>query len=142
MPETPFEKTQLCYTLRRFHLLFSHLPMHIEHYEKNIRYSDQELLLLARKLGKMATYCRKLKDESSVIRVEAESRPTKKKSDEVKVMITVEIPGKVLRAESRKKTVVEAVDRCVEKLEPQLLKYKEMHTRKGRDRMGRKRSRA
>jgi ribosomal subunit interface protein len=104
-----------------------HSPMHIEHFEKGIRYSDRELLLLARKLGKMATYCSRLKDEASVIRVEAERRPTKKAQDEVKVMITVELPRKVLRAESRKGTVVEAVDRCVEKLEPQLLKYKEVH---------------
>jgi len=106
--------------------------MHIEHFEKGLRYTDEELLLLARKIGKMATYCRRLKDASSVIRVEAERRPTKKVSDEVKVMITVELPRKILRAESRKATVVEAIDRCVEKLEPQLLRFKELHTKKGR----------
>jgi len=105
--------------------------MHIEHYEKDIRYTDKELLQLARKLGKMATYCKRLKDEASVIRVEAERRDTKKSSDEVKVMINVTLPGKMFRAESRKPTVIDAVDRCVEKLESQLVKYKEMHTGKG-----------
>lgn len=112
-------------------------PMHIEHFEKGIRYNDKELLILARKLGKMATYCSRLKDESSVIRVEAERRESKKENDEVKVMITVTLPQKVLRAESRKKTVVEAMDRAVEKLEPQLIKYKELNTRKGRVRKAR-----
>lgn len=112
--------------------------MHIEHYEKNLRYTDEELLLLARKLGKMATYCRRLKDESSVIRVEAVRRPTKKQRDEVEVVIVVQLPGKTLTADSRKATVIEAVDRCVEKLEPQLLKFKEMHTGKGRVRSSRR----
>ncbi len=99
------------------------------------------MLVMARKLGKMATYCRRLKDESSVIRVEAERRATKKTSDEVKVMITVELPKKILRSESRKSTVIEAMDRAVEKLEPQLIKYKELHTGKGRAREARMRDR-
>lgn len=106
--------------------------MHIEHYEKGVRYTDKDLLMLARKLGKLATYCRKIKDEASVIRVEAEQRETKKERDEVKVMINVQLPGKMFRAESRKKTIMEAVDRAVEKLEPQLIKYKDLNTRKGR----------
>lgn len=106
--------------------------MHVEHFEKGVRYTAKDLEVVARKIGKMATYCSRLKDESSVIRVEAERRETKKASDEVKVMITVELPQKVLRAESRKGSVIEALDRAVEKLEPQLLKYKDMHSRKGR----------
>ncbi len=116
--------------------------MHIEHFEKGIRYNDKELLILARRLGKMATYCGRLKDESSVIRVEAERREAKKQDDTVKVMITITLPQKVLRAESRKKTAIEAIDRVVEKLEPQLIKYKELRTRKGRVRKARKTSRA
>ena len=32
--------------------------MHVEHFEKGLRYSDRELLTLARKIGKMATYCK------------------------------------------------------------------------------------
>lgn len=113
---------------------FPATSMHIEHFEKGIRYSDQELLLLAKKLGKMATYCKRLKDESSVIRVEAERRETKKEADGVKVMITIELPKKQMRAESRKASVIEALDRAVEKLEPQLIKYKELGTGKGRAR--------
>jgi ribosomal subunit interface protein len=116
--------------------------MHIEHFEKGVRYTDQDLLILARKLGKLATYCRRLKDEASVIRVETERRETKKQSDTVKVMITIELPRKLLRAESRKASVIEAFDRAVEKIEPQLLKYKELHTRKGRVRKARMHSRA
>lgn len=108
--------------------------MRLEHYEKGIQYTADDLLLVARKMGKLATYCSRLKDEASVIRVEAEKRETKKSSDEIKVMITVELPKKLLRAESRKSTLREAIDRCSEKLEPQLVKYKEMRTAKGRAR--------
>jgi ribosomal subunit interface protein len=106
--------------------------MHVEHFEKGLRYSDKELLVLARKIGKMATYCKTLKDEASVIRVEAARSPTKKKQDEVVVTITVELPRARLQATSRKHAALEAVDRAVEKIEPQLLRYKEKHT--GRDR--------
>lgn len=113
--------------------------MHIEHFEKGLRYSDRELLMLARKLGKLATYCKTLKDESSVIRVEADRSPTKKKQDEVMVTVTVELPRARLQAISRKQAVIEAVDRAVEKIEPQLLRYKEKHTAKERARRERRR---
>ncbi len=106
--------------------------MHIEHFEKGVQYTEKELVKVAQKLGKMATYCGKLKDESSVIRVEAEHNPTKKAADETTVMITVELPNKILHSESRKKSIMEAFERAVEKLEPQLLRYKELHTAKGR----------
>ena len=46
-------------------------------------------------------------------------------------MITVKLPEKILRAESRRARALDAVDRCVEKLEPQIKKYKELHTGKG-----------
>ncbi len=113
--------------------------MHVEHFEKGLRYSDRELLMLARKLGKLATYCKTLKDEASLIRVEADRRPTKKKQDEVTVTITVELPRASLQAVSRKQAVIEAVDRAVEKIEPQLLRYKEKHTGKERARRERRR---
>ncbi len=106
--------------------------MHVEHYEKGVRYTDKDLLLLAKKLGKLATYCRRLKDEGSKIRVESESRNTKKQNDQVKVMVTVHLPKKILRAESRKPRALDALDRCIEKLEPQIKRYKESHTQRGR----------
>ncbi len=111
--------------------------MHIEHFEKGLTYTDKELLAVARKIGKMATYCGRLKDESSIIRVEAERRDTKKEKDAIKVMITVELPKKQFRAESRKAAVVEAFDRAIEKIEPQLIRYKEMRSLKGRVRKAR-----
>lgn len=106
--------------------------MHVEHFEKNIKYTDEDLLLVAKKLGKLATYCKRLKDESSVIRIEAERRPTEKRQDQVKVMISVVLPKKQLRAESRRASLIDAIDRAVSKLEPQLKKYKDFHTSKGR----------
>ncbi len=115
--------------------------MHVEHFEKGVRYNDQELILLAKKVGRLATYCRRLKDEGSSIRVEAERRDTKKARDEVKVMITVYLPQKTLRAESRKFDALDAVDSCIEKLEPQIKRYKEMHTGLGKARAMRHRRR-
>lgn len=108
--------------------------MNILHFEKDFKYTENELLLIARKIGKLATYCKRIKDEASTIRVEAERRPTEKKRDRMKVMITVELPKKTLRAESRRPDVIEAVDRCIEKLEPQVKRYKEMGMGKGRAR--------
>ncbi len=103
--------------------------MNIQHVEKGFHYSDKELVKIAKKIGKLATYCKKIKDESSYIRVDAERRDTEKKRDAIKVAMTVSLPGKVLRAESRRDESLEAVDRCIEKLKTQVLKYKETHMR-------------
>ncbi len=105
--------------------------MNVQHFEKGVQYTDRDLLLVARKVGKLATYCKRLKDESSAIRIETERRATKKDRDSVKVMITVDLPQKQLRAESRRDDAIEALDRCIEKLEPQLKRYKDMHTSVG-----------
>ncbi|MDO8648556.1 MAG: ribosome-associated translation inhibitor RaiA [Candidatus Peregrinibacteria bacterium] len=112
--------------------------MNVQHFEKGIRYTDKELLFVARKLGKLATYCRTMKDASSSIRLEAERRQTEKDRDQVKVMITVTLPKKVLRAESRRADIVDAVDRCIEKMEPQIKRYKEKHSGRERARKMRK----
>jgi ribosomal subunit interface protein len=110
---------------------FPPLPMNIQHFEKGLHYNDKELLMLARKIGKLATYCRRVKDEASFIRVEAERRDTKKDKDSVKVMITVQLPKKSLRAETRQFNVIDAVDRAIEKIEPQIKRYKEMMLDRG-----------
>lgn len=112
--------------------------MHVEHFEKGVSYNDQELILLAKKVGRLATYCRFLKDESSSIRVEAFRRDTKKAFDQFKVIVTIILPKKVLRSESRKPDVLDALDSCVEKLEEQIKWYKEVHTGKAKVRAFRK----
>ncbi len=84
------------------------------------------MLTIARKIGKLATYCARIKDVSSIIRIDAERRETEKKRDQVKVIISIDLPTKLLRAESRRFDVVEAVDRCIDKLQPQLTRYKEL----------------
>ncbi len=104
--------------------------MHVEHIERGVRYNDQELILLAKKIGKLATICKYVKEEGSVIKVEAERRDTKKDRDQVKVTIIVKLPHKTLCADSRKFTPLDAVDSCIEKLKPQLEKYKDMHSGK------------
>lgn len=106
--------------------------MHVEHVERGVRYTDQELILLAKKIGRLATYCRFIKDESALIRVEADKRDTKKDRDQVTVDITVYLPKKTLRAESRKFTALDAVDSCIEKLEEQVKKYKDQHSGKAK----------
>lgn len=111
--------------------------MQIAHFEKGLTYTDKELLVVARKLGKLATHCSRLKNEASVIRVEAERRETKKERDEVKVTIVVTLPHKTFTADSRKANVIEAFDRAVEKIEPQLIRFKEKSGAKGRARRAR-----
>lgn len=113
--------------------------MHIEHFEKGIRYNDREFLIFARKIGKLATYCERLKNDDSCIRVEARHRATQKKTDHVKVLISVYLPKTTLHAESRHPTVLEAVDRCIEKLAPQIKRYKELRSPKNSRKAGRKR---
>ena len=112
--------------------------MNIQHYEKGFHYTDRELLHIAQKIGKLATFCKRLKNDDSYIRIEAEHRRTEKKRDSFKVMVTVALPDKVLRAESRKDNPIDAVDSCTEKLDTQVKKYKDMHTRKGKAQKARK----
>ena len=106
--------------------------MFTEHFEKYFRYTDKELRIVARKIGKLATYCKRVKDEGSWIRVEAEKRRVQKNADQMKVTVTVKLPKKQFRAESRRRYVIDALDRCMEKLQPQLERYKELNTGKGR----------
>ena len=106
--------------------------MNIQHFEKGFHYSDKELIKIAKKIGKLATYCKKIKDDGSFIRIDAEHRDTEKKEDAMKVAMTIKLPNKVLRAESRKTDSMEAVDRCVAKLKSQVLKYKETNMKKVR----------
>lgn len=113
--------------------------MNIQHFEKGFHYNDKELLVVARKIGKLATYCKKIKDDASVIRIDSENRKTEKKRDSMKVSVTVTLPKKVLRAESRKPDAIEGLDRCCEKLTGQLKKYKELHQAKGMMQLLRKR---
>lgn len=108
--------------------------MNIQHYEKNFQYTDKEYLSVARKLGKIATYCKRVKDDASYIRIDTEKRNTKKDRDSIKVTISVELPKKSMRAESRKSDIIEAVDRCLTKLEPQLKRFKEKTAKRSRTR--------
>ena len=111
----------------------STISMHIVHYEKGYFYTTDELLLLAKKVGRLARYCEKIKDEGSIITVETVSRDTKKEQDSVKVVVMVTLPKKTLRSDSRRPQALDAIDRCVEKLESQIEKYKARHGTKRRE---------
>lgn len=116
--------------------------MNVQHFEKGLHYTDKDLMVFARKIGKLATYCDRLKNADSLIRVEAEKNQTKKERDSVTVMVTIDLPGAQLRAESRKPRALAALDRCIDKLERQIKKYKDLHTKSTRSRIIRKHSRA
>lgn len=113
--------------------------MNIQHFEKGLYYTDQDLLLVAKKLGKLATYCKRVKDEDSCIRVEAVRRNTKKERDSIEVTVQVLLPKAKLFADSLRGSAIEALDRCVEKLEPQIKRYKETHTKKDQAHSARRR---
>ncbi|MBU0767341.1 HPF/RaiA family ribosome-associated protein [Patescibacteria group bacterium] len=106
--------------------------MNIQHFEKGFEFSDRQLIQIAKKLGKLATYCKRIKDESSAIRVEANNRSTKKGQDQMKVTVTIKLPKKTLRAESRRPDPMIAIDRCLEKLRPQINEYKELNVERKR----------
>jgi ribosome-associated translation inhibitor RaiA len=105
--------------------------MHVLHYEHGLTYTTSELLLLARKLGKLGTYCQRLKDDASHLRLEAEAHDSAKAKDRTIVKLTVTLPKATLHAEANGAKALDAVDRCLAKMLPQLKRYKEMHT--GRD---------
>jgi len=110
------------------------MPLRVTHYEKGYIYTASELLMMAKKIGRLSRYCKRIMDESSLIKVETISRATKKRRDSVKVMVTITLPHKTLRAESRRKTALGAIDRCCEKLESQIEKYKDAHLRRAQAR--------
>ena len=139
LPQKPHfsQPTQTRYSESRVSLilnLFLTPPMNIQHFEKGFHYNDRELIIVARKLGKLATYCRQVKDEASFIRVDAERQASKKDRDQLLVSVTVNLPGKRLFSDSRRNDVIEALDRCIEKLEPQVKRYKEMGTTRSKAR--------
>ncbi len=101
--------------------------MKIVHYEQGIAYSAWERKMIAKKVGRLTRYCKRITDEGSIITVESRRRDTKKERDSVKVTIMITLPHRTLRAESRRPLALDAVDRCVEKLEGQVEEYKERH---------------
>src|SRR3989338_7439048 len=48
---------------------YSSYSMNILHFEKGLYYTDLELPMLAKKIGRLARYCERLKDAASLIRV-------------------------------------------------------------------------
>ncbi len=106
--------------------------MHIEHIARGLSYTPDEMVLMAKKVGRLATYCRFVKEEGSKIRIEADRGDTKKDRDQITVAISVFLPKKTFRAESRKFKALDAIDRCIEKLEEQVKSYKEEHTGRGK----------
>lgn len=105
------------------------MPLHVTHYEKGYVYTASQLLMLAKKVGRLSRYCRTIMDESSMINIETVSQDTKKHRDSVMVMITIRLPHQMLRAESRKGAALYGIDRCVEKLESQIERYKQKHVK-------------
>ena len=108
--------------------------MKIQHFGKGISFNDAEATLLGRKIQKLVRYCNTVKDEGSILRLDTERRTTEKARDQVKVMLTVQLPRKTMRAESRRARILDALDRAIEKITPQIKKYKEMQTGKERAR--------
>ena len=106
---------------------------------KGMHLTNEELIKVAKKVGKLSKYCKRVKDDSSIIDVNAEKRGTKKEQDNIKVTISVTLPKTdVLIADSRKDNAIEATDRAIAKLVTQVKKYKEKHSGKEMARKGRK----
>ena len=104
--------------------------MHVSHHEKGFQYTDKDFLRIVKRVGKLATYCKRVKDDGSMIRIDAERRDgTQKARDQYKVSVTINLPNQTIRAESRKETVREAADRAIAKVTAPLKRYKEQYKR-------------
>ncbi len=102
--------------------------MNIQHHEVGFKLTDEERMHMAEKLGHLAHYCKYMMDESTKIFVSSELRDTEKAKDRMKVSITIEFHDHTERADSRREMLLASFDRCIEKLEPQVKRYKDKHS--------------
>ena len=99
--------------------------MIIDIHAKGMQLTDEEREYIETKMEKITQLAKRMKDESSVIRVEIHHDKTKSKEDEITCIITITIPKDTLRSEVQASIVTEAVDKAKKMLIPQIEKYKE-----------------
>ena len=92
---------------------------------KKLTLTEEEQAYIEKKMEKISDLSKRIKDESSEIKVEIDRDDTKATEDSLSCAITIIIPKETLRAESHGTFVKEVVDIAKKKLIPQIEKYKE-----------------
>lgn len=98
--------------------------MKINIHAKGLHLSEQETQYIDQKMEKVTSLAKRLKDESSEIRVEIDLNDTKSKDQAITCVITLFVPRSTIRGEAHGKLVTEAVDLAKQKLIPQIEAYK------------------
>lgn len=99
------------------------MQIHIQAHHLHLNEEDMEYINM--KMEKITTLSKRLKDDSSEIRVDVYHNQTKSVEDEIQCTITLHVPKDTLRAEAHGSKVHEAVDLAKKKLIPQIEVYKE-----------------
>jgi len=99
--------------------------MQVNIHTKGLNLSDEEKNYILKKMEKISSLAKRIKDESSTIKVEIDKDKTKSEQDSIHCIINLHVPKETIRAESRAAWVKEAVDLTKKKLLPQIEAYKE-----------------
>ena len=91
---------------------------------KNLNLSDGQKELLETKVMKLQNFADRLGDESVEFRVEVRHEKSRKASDAYICQLTIFAPSAVIRAETRKETIENALDECLDKIKVQIERYK------------------
>lgn len=98
--------------------------MQIKIYQKNITLTDSQCDYINNKIFHLATHEHRVGDEATEGRVDVEFHDLKTSDRNIVMQITLSVPKSMIRAEVYGKTVEEALDLAVEKLDKQIERYK------------------
>jgi ribosomal subunit interface protein len=104
--------------------------MKIRIYEKDIKLTLKEEEYVQTKMEKLMTMAKRIKDESTELRVDIRKKETKDKDDSITCVITLYVPKDTLRVSENGSKINEAVDKAQETMFPQIEKYKAKFIRK------------
>lgn len=102
--------------------------MEIKIKSQHLNLSDQQRESIERKVEKLTHLSDRLTDESTEIKVEVKHEKTRQHDHANVCQITIFAPQSVIRSESRKDTLENAIDDAVSKIRSQIERYKaKMH---------------
>jgi ribosomal subunit interface protein len=100
------------------------VTMQIKIHSKQLALSDEQNELIKAKVSHLADLAERIKDESSEIRVDLSHEQSRAMEDAYECHLTLFVPHSTLRSESRAESLENVVDQVIEKMKPQVEKYK------------------
>ena len=104
--------------------------MQVTIFDRNLNLSEFQKDYINEKVENLKTYGERIDDESTQVRVDAESNSIKTSNKNITVQVTMFVPHAVIRAEVFATTVEEGIDLAVEKLKKQIERYKSRVSRR------------